>query len=60
MKPTTLSFVVVAAIGLVSHASLSAEKSTTSVKVEENRDSREIVVTVGLIEIPASTSYSHH
>ncbi len=60
MKRNAARLIVVAVAGLMSHVSVSAEKSATSVRVEAHRDGREIVVTVGPIEIPASTSYSHH
>ena len=60
MKRTTVSLAVVASAGFLFCASLSADEPVTAVKVRTDLERREIVVTVGPIEVPAATSYSHH
>lgn len=60
MKRTTLSLIAVVTAGLMFSATLSADEPVTAVKVRTELERREIVVTVGPIEIPASMSYSHH
>lgn len=60
MKRTTVSRVLVVSAGFVFFASLSADEPVTAVKIRTDLERHEIVVNVGPIEIPASTSYSHH
>jgi hypothetical protein len=60
MNRRVVSRFVIAVVGVVSCARLLADEPVTAVRVRTDVARREIVVTVGPIEIPAATSYSHH
>ncbi len=60
MKRNTLSRVVVAAVAVVLCTNVSADEAASDVRVRVDSEHREVVVTVGPIEIPAATLYSHH
>ena len=60
MNRRIVSRFVIAVVGVAGCAHLLADEPVTAVRVRTDAERREIVVTVGPIEIPAATSYSHH
>lgn len=60
MNPRIVSRTIITFVGIVGCARLTADEPVTSLTVRNHTERSEMVVTVGPIEIPASTSYSHH